>query len=198
MIFNERNLNIIKMGKNKGKTVLIIFLSASFILNGCSESTTGNATKESEEVTTPSSTVKENVELKDTLLTIVSDVELTSDQEDLLSRIKSRKTSEEVLIGQLTDSPQRLLEEGSSLGLPVSDLQIYVAEKERVAKRESGNISWSGNLKTEFGKVTLVLSDKGVTGTLWDWSDSVLYKFEPIGDGLLAVIKVDDAEYGED
>jgi hypothetical protein len=189
----DRILKKLKWGKKQSLLLLVVF-----ILSGCSDSTPSNTNEESGQFSVSSSIAEKDVEVKDTLLTMVSDIELTSAQKELFHHIKSRKTSEEVLIGQLVDCPQKFINDNNLLGLSVSDEKIYYAQREHLSKRETGSLSWTGTLKDKFGKVTLILKAESMTGTLWDWSDSILYKFEPLGDNLIAVIKVDDSEFGED
>lgn len=164
-------------------------VSISLLINvyGCSEPASNTVNEKGESFSTSVEVVA-----SDTLFTLVKEPSLNAEQQRLLSVIHERPTTVEVHLARLTDKAESLLKEDSIIALPVSPDKQFVAVGERLTKRASDDISWSGPIQHSFGQITLVFTAKGVTGTLWaqNEDDYVSYKFEPIGDNLQALIRV--------
>jgi hypothetical protein len=93
-----------------------------------------------------------------------------------------------VYVGLLRATPRVVLQRGTAVLFQVSPTRQFVAIGEQAVQHETGTLSWAGSLQNESGWVQLVLTDKGVTGTLR--TASSLYRFEPIGGGFHALIQV--------
>lgn len=137
---------------------------------------------------------------QDTLFSVVSDPRLSSEQKHWLSVIWNRPTTMELHTARLADNAASLLEEGRAIRLDTSPSHYAIAVGEQVERRAPDDISWSGDLQNDYGSATLVLTGKGVTGSLQRWNDgnALNFKFEPIGNGLQALICVDTDTYLED
>jgi len=99
---------------------------------------------------------------------------------------------------RLADTPAALLEQGKALTLNVSPGKSVVVVGKQVQQRSRSGISWAGPLQGENGWATLILTDKGITGTLRSGtpqSGFTFYRFEPIGDDLQAVVRVDASQF---
>jgi len=127
------------------------------------------------------------------LLSIDPAPQLSPQQEALLSTIRSRRTSAEVHVARLASAPASMLQVGLRLGLAVAPGKVFVASGERVSQRTPTDISWAGPLHAQEGWATLVLTARGVTGTLR--SGSALHTFEPLGGGLEAIVRVDENKF---
>jgi len=133
-------------------------------------------------------TVRGNVTAQEALFVLVPSPVLTSEQEARLARIRNRLSSVEVHVALLRTAPEVALQVGRTVGFDVSPTRRFVALGEQVPPRPAGVISWAGPLQNEFGWVQLVLTSKGVTGTLH--APDALYRFEPIGGGFHALIQI--------
>ncbi|SHF29640.1 hypothetical protein SAMN05443144_10768 [Fodinibius roseus] len=75
----------------------------------------------------------------------------------------------------------------------VPDKSMVMGKKE-TEQLDDGGLYWEGTLQNRIGEVRLVADNEGVVGYLKAPSDSLFYKFQPIGDGLHAVIQVDPSK----
>jgi hypothetical protein len=185
---------ILKVFKNRNSVLIVALLLPVVVVWSCTDSLTGTINEEIEIPSLTHTEPEQGVTAEDTLFTIVSDPPLNEEQERLHAVIKDRVTTDEIHLARLSDNPGALLEEGRALGLPLSDEKLFVATGERVITHESGNISWVGSFQDQFGSVTLVFDlEDSIGGALR--TETVLYKFEPMGDGLLAIIRVDESKF---
>jgi hypothetical protein len=123
---------------------------------------------------------------------------LPAQQSRSLEALKARPTSAAVHVMRLADTPAALLEQGKALTLNVSPGKSVVVVGKQVQQRSRSGISWAGPLQGENGWATLILTDKGITGTLRSGtpqSGFTFYRFEPIGDDLQAVVRVDASQF---
>lgn len=127
--------------------------------------------------------------VQEDLFTLVPATGLPGAQEARLSSIRGRPTSAEVHVGRLTATPGRVLQRGRAVRISLSQTVHVVAVGERVSQEEPQVISWAGSTRDGSGWVELVVTGSGATGTVW--VGQTLYRFEPIGGGLHALIRVD-------
>jgi len=80
----------------------------------------------------------------------------------------------------------------------VAWFMVAIVRGETVTRRGPSDVSWSGLIQGEFGRVTLVLTTKGLTGTLQSLRNYASYKVEPIGGGLQAIACIDSSQYPPD
>jgi hypothetical protein len=122
------------------------------------------------------------------LFTLVMVPVLTKDQDGLLSRIRARESSAEVYVVRLNSAPHPLLQIGKAVLFPLAPTAQVVALGERLVERSADDLSWAGAIPNNSGSIQLVLTTKGVTASIRTLT--ALYRIEPIGDGLHAVIRV--------
>ena len=106
---------------------------------------------------------------------------LPAQQSRSLETLKARPTSAAVHVMRLADTPAALLEQGKALTLNVSPGKSVVVVGKQVQQRSRSGISWAGPLQGENGWATLILTDKGITGTLRSGtpqSGFTFYRFE--------------------
>jgi hypothetical protein len=113
-----------------------------------------------------------------------------------LSIIRKQPTTIWVHVARLTNNPTKLLKRYNKIAISVSQSKKFVVVVTDVKKHTSDGISWSGSLENGKGQSNFVLGPNGITGTLH--ADSLFYKFEPIGDGLQAIFKIDRSNFGAD
>ena len=128
------------------------------------------------------------------LFTLVESPVLDAGQERLLGVIRARPTTARVHVARLAGGAGSLLQAGREITFPVSPERSFTAVGRQVTRRAPDDVSWSGRITGEHGEVTLVLTARGVTGSLHSMppgGGSTLYAFEPIGGGLQAVVCAD-------
>lgn len=125
--------------------------------------------------------------VQESLFTVVPSPRLNAEQQARLTRIRNRRSSADVNVGLLRAAPAEVLQVGRAVGFDVGPNVRFVATGTRRVRNANGTLSWSGSTDRAFGVVQLVLTEKGVTGTLR--AGASLYRFEPIGGGLHALIK---------
>jgi hypothetical protein len=134
--------------------------------------------------------------IEETLFEVVTSEALSADQLDRLARLRSMPTSIEVHVGRLRANAEGLLERDTVVRLDVSPTRWFTARGAPLSQGSAISISWSGSLQNEWGPVALVLTDKDVTGSVNPPPDA--YRFEPIGDGLHALVCLDPAKFPPD
>lgn len=159
----------------------------------CSDPTSNAIDKETGGSLPTPSTAAQGAMLPEALFTIVDQPQLSAEQARFLSVIRERPTTAEVHLARLANTPALLLQKGNALVLNVSPGRLFVAVGEWVTKRGPDDISWSGALQNQFGSAGLVLTKKGITGTIR--TVSATYWFEPISGGLHALIRVDQSKF---
>lgn len=138
---------------------------------------------------------------RDTLFEIEDHPPLSLQQRDLLARIGDRPTSAVVRIARLADAPESLLEVDRGVVLNVSPSLGFVVVGERVERSAADDLSWSGAIAGQHGTVSLVLSGTHATATIHSvpadgpWQ---MYRVEPLGGSLHAVVCVDATRFPPD
>jgi hypothetical protein len=129
------------------------------------------------------------------LLTILDKQQIPKENK-YLSIIQKQPTTIWVHVAHLTNNPTKLLKRDKKIAISVSQSKKFIVIVASVKRHSDGDISWGGRLKNRKGQAGFVLGSDGVTGTLY--MDSLHYGFEPIGDGLQAIFKIDQSGYGLD
>jgi len=132
------------------------------------------------------------------LWTLDSAPPLSAEQERRLSDIRARPTTADVHLARLSPAADSLLQPETAIALTVSPGRSAIVRGETVTRRGPSDVSWSGLIQGEFGRVTLVLTTKGLTGTLQSLRNYASYKVEPIGGGLQAIACIDSSQYPPD
>ncbi|MET0395766.1 MAG: M12 family metallo-peptidase [Longimicrobiaceae bacterium] len=125
------------------------------------------------------------------LFTIVPAPALTRAQENLLATIRGRPSAGEVHVARVAASPGRSLQHGRAVRVRVAPDRQVVAVGEEAVQRGPDAVSWAGTTQGEPGWVQLVLTERGVTGTVR--TASTLYHVEPLGGGLHAISRTEVA-----
>jgi len=179
-----------KMSLILRQTHLVGLLFLGLALYSCSDSTSVSEKEIDGLYIAPSEAVQKSIK-QEALFTIVPEPKLTEDQEQHLSVIRNRPTTSEVHIARIASAPEIMLQKGNSVVLNISPGEQFIAIGEKETRRGPIDISWAGPLKDERGWAQLVLTDKGITGTLR--KDSRLFKFEPIGRGIQVLTYIDSS-----
>ncbi|HEV8266215.1 MAG TPA: hypothetical protein VGQ06_14805 [Gemmatimonadales bacterium] len=130
---------------------------------------------------------------------------LSAEQERLLAGIRARPTTAELHLAHLSPAADSLLRLGSRVVLTVSPGRSVVVVGDRVTRRGPSDVSWGGAIQGEWGRVELVLTSQGVTGSLQSAAKDdagrlayASYRIEPISGALEALVCVDASKYPPD
>jgi len=137
----------------------------------------------------------------DTLFAIGIAPAMSTEQQGRVTAIWARETTAEVYVGRLIENASSLLELDRAIVFTVSPTRSFGVRGVRAQVRAPNDISWTGPISGEYGSVQLVLTEKGVTGTLQSFPGGGLpttYQFESIGGGLQAIICVDEQKFPPD
>jgi hypothetical protein len=118
---------------------------------------------------------------------ISSEVSLTEAQNKILETIQKEKGTTHVTL--VRPNLQLLDQQSVDLNLP----QDKVMHAEKVGFEKKGNsLMWSGELPDE-GSALFVVRDNNMTGTIT--SDAGTYKIRPLGEGIHAIVQIDQSKY---
>lgn len=123
------------------------------------------------------------------LFTLVAEPALSSVQEGYLSHILSRPSSAEVHMARLADTPAQFLRHGGVVRVRLAPDRQVVAIGEKVEQRGANDLSWSGELRDEYGSVQLALMDLDMTASVH--AGGTLYKVWPLSGGMHAIVRID-------
>jgi len=84
----------------------------------------------------------------------------------------------------------------SKVKLTMDDQQSLTFSKQSIEAGDNGNFVWRGSLSDIPGSATLVVHNNNVTGTIQNGDD--LYRIEPVGGDVHALIKVDWSKFPPD
>ena len=127
------------------------------------------------------------------LLTLVTSPTLNARQRGAISAIKGRDGSAEVHLARIASAPGELLRSGEAIRMSIAPGVSVAAIPQQFRQRAAEDLSWGGPLRGTEGWVQLVYLDGGVTATVRVGGTS--YSIEPIGDGLHAVTRIDQAAF---
>ena len=130
------------------------------------------------------------------LLSIVAQPALSSAQAGRLSAIRGRPTTAELHVARVAAAPGQLLRQGSVLRLGLAPGLQVVATGEHATQRAADDISWSGPIRGGYGWVQLVMMNGEVTATVT--VGETKYAIEPLGNGLHAVTRIDQAGFPQE
>lgn len=111
------------------------------------------------------------------------------DQAKHIDRINKRPTTVSVTLVRLDINALR----GDSTQMSLPDAKMLNFNKTNVETRSTTDFTWFGALSGVPGKATLVVRDGNITGSVRD--NGNLYRVEPVGNGVHAVIKVDVSRF---
>jgi hypothetical protein len=184
------------------KTVKLILLfgMVAFVAISCSNSLTSTSKSEvssNGQTNTEQGKTGTTITAQDTLFAIVSNPSLDKKQAHLTNKIRSRPTTEKLYFAHLKDNPITLLRKKDTIALSISPDKYAVVVRKGMDRKSDGDWVWSGLVQNnKSSSATLAFDSKGKSlyGTLRT-ADAKLYEFESIGNGLLAVILVDQKKF---
>lgn len=109
-----------------------------------------------------------------------------------LSTIQHRATSKEVTLIRLNAAALQ----ASSLRMAMPGSKPLDFNKTQLETRSPNDATWYGKLSGIPGTAILVIRDGNVTGSVRD--NGNLYSIEPLGQGMHALIKIDQSKFPED
>lgn len=133
---------------------------------------------------------------QENLLTLVPEPALAGTQRDLLATIRGRSSTAEVHLARIAAAPGRMLRQGGAVRIAVAPGVHVIAVGERVQQRAADDVSWAGPVRGDEGWVQMVLMDGGVTATVT--VGNATYGIEPLGGGLHAVSRIDQAGFPDE
>ena len=113
-------------------------------------------------------------------------------QTQRIDQIKQRPTTQSVTLMRIDVNALS----GNSTRMTLSDAKTLNFDKSNVETRNATDYTWFGSLSGVQGKATLVVHDGNITGTIRD--NGNLYRVESVGNGVHAVIKVDESRFPPD
>lgn len=198
-------LNKLTIGK-KGRTMKGLinkhfirgygFLLIVLMIGSCSDLALNTDNEENESATSPTTSLEQSDVAQDTLFTVVNNLQLSTQQEKSLLSIENRLSTTQVHLGRLAKNVQRMLQNGQPIELNIVPDKSMVMGKKETEQLDDGGLYWEGTLQNRIGEVRLVADNEGVVGYLKAPSDSLFYKFQPIGGegNLHALIEVHDPQ----
>ena len=113
-------------------------------------------------------------------------------QTQRIDQIKQRPTTASVIMVRIDANALS----GNSTRMSLPNAKTLNFDKSNVETRNAADFTWFGTLSGVPGKATLVVHNGNITGTIRD--DGNLYRVEPVGNGVHAVIKVDESRFPPD
>jgi hypothetical protein len=117
---------------------------------------------------------------------------LSTRQDEILNIIRSRSTSVSVTLVRLGIN----LKEQPSIVIKLADGIRVVANAEKIIEHTTKDYTWYGLLSGSDVPVFLSVSEDHVTGMIH--TDDAVFSIEPIGEGLNALIQLDQSAYPPD
>jgi hypothetical protein len=113
----------------------------------------------------------------------------TPAQTEAIERLRQRPTTQSLDLVQANVNALR--GDTTQLSIPNSPLRTLSKRSEDI--RSASDFTWHGTLSDVPGQATLVVHDGNITGSIQD--QGTLYRIEPIGNGVHALIKVDQGRF---
>ncbi len=110
----------------------------------------------------------------------------------LLDRIKALPTTKSVTLMLIDEKALQ----GKNTRMMLSSVKTVSVDKSNVETRSTADYTWSGSLSGVPGNAILVVRNGNITGSFWDIDDH--YRIEPVGNGVHAVIKIDQSRFPPD
>jgi hypothetical protein len=120
-------------------------------------------------------------------------IDATPSQKQRLDQINKRKSTASVALVQIDLGA--LHANNTRLSIPDGDALSFTGRKTDV--KDENNFVWTGSVPGVSGEAILVVHDGKITGSIKD-RQGVLYRVEPLGDSIHAVIKVDQRQFPPD
>ena len=116
----------------------------------------------------------------------------TPDQSQRINQLRQQPTTKSL---QLVRVDVAALQ-GDNTSLTIPSQQTLTFSKQSVETMSGANFIWHGKLSNVPGTATLVVHNGNITGTVQD--DHDLYRIEPVGGGVHAIINIDSSKFPPD
>jgi len=116
----------------------------------------------------------------------------TAEQTQALDRIRQRPTTQSVDLVEVNVNALR----GDATRLSVPNSTSITLSRSKVDVQSPSDFTWYGTLSGVPGQATLVVRGGNITGTTQD--QGTLYRIEPVGNGVHALIRVDQGRFPPD
>src|ERR1700730_18044370 len=125
------------------------------------------------------------------LITPIPSIQLrpTTDQSQAIEKIRQRPTSQSMDLVRVNVDALR----GDTTRLSIPNTPALTLSKRSEDIRSPNDFTWYGTLSGVPGQATLVVHDGNITGSIQD--QGTLYRIEPVGNGVHALIKVDQGRF---
>jgi peptidyl-Asp metalloendopeptidase len=127
------------------------------------------------------------------LFSYVTETDLTDKQASQLAVYRSARTTVEIRLIQVQTD---LLERGDAVNLNLLHNQNVALDRVGVEKRTPHDYSWFGNSSRTQNEAILVVEGNDIDGTIQ--AGTQLYSIRPLGNGLQALIQVDQSAFPPD
>lgn len=106
-----------------------------------------------------------------------------------IEQIRQRRTSAAMIL--VRPNVNALGDASTQIALP--DARVLDFKKSNIETRTANDYTWFGALSGTPGQATLVVRDGNITGSIRE--DRQLYRIEPVGNGMHALIKIDETRF---
>lgn len=144
-------------------------------------------------IVNPGGNAQSSSSAEEQLLILAPDQGLSSQQDARLVRARGKSESKMVRVGRLNSAASQLLQRGNRITLSLSPTIAVVATGSVEVRHANGRVSWAGATADSLGWVQLVLAPAGLYGMVT--SGKSRYWIEPIGEGLHAIVELDDSKF---
>src|SRR5262249_33911260 len=116
----------------------------------------------------------------------------TTAQTSAIARLRQRPTTQALSL--VTVNTDALQDNSTQISIP--SMATLMLSRRNEELRSPTDFTWYGTLSGGPGQAILVVHDGNITGIIQD--ERAVYKIEPIGNGVHALIKVDQARFPPD
>jgi hypothetical protein len=113
-------------------------------------------------------------------------------QAQRIDQIKQRTTTKAMTLVRAQADALK----GDTTRITLPDAKTLTLAKSSVETRNANQFTWIGNLPNGADQAILVVNDGNITGSIQDGGN--LYRIEPVGNGVHAIIKVDPSHFPPD
>ncbi|WP_164712231.1 PAN domain-containing protein [Methylobacterium currus] len=113
----------------------------------------------------------------------------TPAQQQAIEKLRQRATTQSLDLVRVDINALR----NDSLQVSVPNAASFKIDKRNEETRSPGDFTWYGTLSGVPGQATLIVHGDNITGSIQD--QGTLYRIEPVGNGVHALIKVDEKRF---
>jgi len=116
-------------------------------------------------------------------------LDATPAQTQMIQRLRQRPTTQSLDLVHVDIGALR----GDTMRVSIPNTPTLMLAKRNEDIRSPSDFTWYGTLSGVPGQATLVVHDGNITGSIQD--QGALYRIEPVGNGVHALIKVDQGRF---